>query len=171
MAPKQNAANASAAGANAAKAGGTGGSADGYYGVNGAFRFVVELDAMLVAGFSEVQGLEAQTEVEEVREGGVNGYLHRLPRGTRYSSIVLRRGLSASQELWNWYFQTSQGKITRKNGSVILMKHDGEELCRWNFFDAYPVRWSGPSLNAATSDIAIETIELAHNGIKTIFKS
>ena len=139
--------------------------------VNGAFRFVVELDAMLVAGFSEVQGLEAQTEVEEVREGGVNGYLHRLPKGTRYSSIVLRRGLSSSQELWNWYDQASQGTIARKSGSIILLKQNGDELCRWNFFGAYPIRWSGPALNAASSDIAIETIELAHNGIKTIFRA
>ncbi len=141
------------------------------HGVNGAFRFVVELDAMLVAGFSEVHGLEAQTEVEEIREGGVNGYVHRLPKGTRYPSIVLRRGMSSSQELWNWYDAASQGNVTRKSGSIILIKQDGVELCRWNFFDAYPIKWSGPSLNASSSDVAIESVELAHNGIKTIFRA
>ncbi|WP_254450497.1 phage tail protein [Cohnella herbarum] len=139
--------------------------------VNGAFRFLVELDHMLVAGFSEVQGLESQIEYEEIREGGVNGYVHRLPKGVRNSSIILRRGLSSSQELWNWYSQSSLGKVVRKSGSIILYKHDGTELCRWNFFDAYPTKWSGPSLNAATSEVAIETIELVHNGIKTIFRS
>lgn len=139
--------------------------------VIGAFRFVVELDAMLVAGFSEVQGLEAQTEVEEFREGGLNSYVHRLPKGTRYGSIVLRRGMSSSQELWSWYEQASNGTITRKNGSIILQKQNGAELCRWNFFGAYPIRWTGPTLNAASSDVAIETIELAHNGIKTIFRA
>lgn len=138
--------------------------------VNGAFRFLVELDHMLVAGFSEVQGLESQIEYEEIREGGVNGYVHRLPKGVRNSSIILRRGLSSSQELWNWYSQSSLGKVVRKSGSIILYKHDGTELCRWNFFDAYPTKWSGPSLNAATSEVAIETIELVHNGIKTIFR-
>lgn len=141
------------------------------HGVNGSFRFVVELDAMLVAGFSEVQGLEAQTEIEEYREGGVNGYVHRLPKGMRYSSIVLKRGMSSSQELWNWYDTASRGNITRKSGSIILIKQDGDELCRWNFFDAYPVKWSGPMLNAGSSDVAFESIELAHNGIKTIFKA
>ncbi|MFC5406956.1 phage tail protein [Cohnella soli] len=138
--------------------------------VNGAFRFVVELDNMLVAGFSEVFGLETQIEYEEIREGGVNGYVHRLPKGVRNSSIVLKRGLSSSQELWSWYSQATLGKVTRKSGSIILYKQDGSELCRWNFFDAYPTKWSGPSLNAASSDVAIETIELAHNGIKAIFK-
>lgn len=138
--------------------------------VNGAFRFLVELDHMLVAGFSEVQGLESQIEYEEIREGGVNGYVHRLPKGVRNSSILLRRGLSSSQELWNWYSQSSLGTVIRKSGSIILYKQDGSELCRWNFFDAYPTKWSGPSLNAATSEVAIETIELVHNGIKTIFR-
>lgn len=136
----------------------------------GAFRFKVELDALIVGGFSEVQGLEVQTEVEEVREGGLNGYVHRLPKGTRYSSIVLKRGLSSSPVLWSWYEQTIQGTITRKNGSIILLRQNGTEMCRWNFFGAYPIRWSGPTFNALASDLAIESIELAHNGIKMIFK-
>lgn len=139
--------------------------------VSGAFRFAVELDQILVGGFSEVHGLESETEIEEIREGGVNGYVHRLPKGTRHSRIVLRRGLSSSQELWSWYDQASQGTVTRKSGSIILLKQDGTELCRWNFFDAYPVKWSGPSLNAASSDVAVEAIELVHNGIKTIFRA
>lgn len=126
---------------------------------------------MLVAGFSEVQGLDAQTEVEEYREGGLNSYVHRLPKGTRYGTIVLRRGMSSSPELWSWYDQTANGVISRKNGSIILLKPNGGELCRWNFFGAFPVRWTGPSLNAASSDVAIESIELAHNGIKTIFRA
>jgi phage tail-like protein len=142
-----------------------------YEDVNGAFRFVVELDSMLVAGFSEVQGLESQTEFEEYREGGVNGYIHRLPKGVRNPPIILKRGLTSSQELWSWYDQSSRGRTTRKSGSIILYKLDGMELCRWNFFEAYPTKWSGPSLNASSSDVAIETLELVHNGIKTIFRA
>ncbi|PRX67825.1 phage tail-like protein [Cohnella sp. SGD-V74] len=139
--------------------------------VNGAFRFAVELDGMLVAGFSEAHGLESQIEYEEIREGGVNGYVHRLPKGVRNSTIMLKRGLSSSQELWNWYAQASQGTVTRKSGSIILYKQDGAELCRWNFFDAYPVKWSGPGLIASSSEVAIETIELVHNGVKAIFRA
>jgi phage tail-like protein len=141
------------------------------HGVNGAFRFVVELDSMLVAGFSEVYGLESQTEFEEIREGGVNGYVHKLPKGIRNPPIVLKRGLSSSKELWNWYDLSSRGTVKRKSGSIILYKQEGVELCRWNFFEAYPSKWTGPSLNAATSDVAIETMELVHNGIKTIFRA
>jgi len=141
-------------------------------GVFGAFRFLVELDGVAVAGFSEVQGLEAETEMEEYREGGVNGYVHRMPKGIRHPRIVMRRGMTASAALWEWYDNHAQGAIARarKNGSIILYKPDGEELCRWNFTEAYPVKWSGPSLNAMSSDTAIESVELVHNGLKTIYK-
>lgn len=138
--------------------------------VIGAYRFVVELDGLLVAGFSDVSGLESQTEFEEIREGGNNGFVHRLPKGTRHPPIMLRRGLSSSQELWNWYASAAQGTVTRKSGSIILYKQNGSELCRWNFFDAYPSKWSGPALNAASSDVALESVELVHNGIKAIFQ-
>ncbi|MDG0789522.1 phage tail protein [Cohnella ginsengisoli] len=137
--------------------------------VLGSFRFDVELDGMLVAGFSDVQGLESQTEYEEYREGGVNGYTHRFPKGTRFAQIVLRRGFSSSSALWDWYDQTVRGSVTRKSGSIILYRQDGEELCRWNFFEAYPVKWTGPALDARSSDVAIESVELVHNGIKAIF--
>ncbi|MBB6735605.1 phage tail protein [Cohnella zeiphila] len=137
----------------------------------GSFRFLVELEGVAVAGFSEVQGLEAETEMEEYREGGVNDHVHLLPRGIKHPRIVLRRGITTSPALWEWYDNYAQGSNprARKDGSIILYKRDGEELCRWNFFKAYPVKWSGPSLNAMSSDTAIESVELVHGGLKTIF--
>lgn len=135
----------------------------------GAYRFGVELYGMLAAGFSEVSGLESQTEYEEYREGGVNGYVHRLPKGVRTPPIVLRRGISYSPELWIWYDQASQGRIARVHGSIILYKPNGREQIRWNIFDAYPVKWTGPTLNASASEIAIESVEIVHNGIKPIY--
>jgi len=138
--------------------------------VFGAFRFLVELEGLAVAGFSEVQGLEAETEMDEYREGGVNGHVYRAPRGIKHPRIVLRRGMT-SPALWEWYNQHAQGTVARerKNGSIILYRPDGVELCRWNFTEAYPVKWSGPALNAMSSDTAIESVELVHNGLKTIY--
>lgn len=137
----------------------------------GVFRFWVELDGMLVGGFSEVTGLQTEVELEEYQEGGVNGYVHRLPKAAKFTPIVLRRGMSSSSELWDWYAQVMAGTVVRKSGSIILQQISGEELCRWNFFDAYPVKWGGPDLNASQSDVAIETVELVHNGLKTIYKT
>lgn len=138
------------------------------YDVAGVFRFVVEIDGLLVGGFTHVSGLEVETEEEEYNEGGLNEYSHHLPVRTKYSRLILRRGFASSKELWDWHAQVASGTIKRKNGSIILLDGRGHEICRWNFFDAYPVKWTGPELDSESSRIAIETLEIVHNGIKAI---
>lgn len=133
------------------------------------FRFMVELDGMLVAGFSEVSGLQSEMEFEEVTEGGVNGYTHRLPKGTKSPPLVLKRGISKSSDLWDWYGSAASGKVTRKSGSIIMYNSAWQEMVRWNFFDCYPVKWTGPDLSSSSSEVAIETVELVHNGLKAIY--
>lgn len=136
--------------------------------VFGSHRFMVELDGMLVAGFSEVSGLSMETELEEFPEGGVNHYMHKLPKRSRTQPLVLKRGVTVTNELWNWYAAVVGGTITRKSGSVILYNEKDVELRRWNFYDAFPYKWTGPDLNAANSAVAVESIELAHNGLKAV---
>ncbi|MEF3312942.1 phage tail protein [Paenibacillus sp. GYB004] len=137
--------------------------------VNGAFRFKVELDGLLVGGFSEVTGIKSETEVMEYAEGGLNTHVHIFPKQTKYPRIVLKRGMTQSSELWDWYDGVAAGQVKRKSGSIILHNQAGKEICRWNFFDAYPVKWNGPDLNASTGSVAIESIEIVHTGLKTIF--
>jgi phage tail-like protein len=136
--------------------------------VYGAHRFMVELDGMLVGGFSEVSGLSVQTELEDYPEGGLNHYVHRLPKQTRLEPLTLKRGVTVSNELWDWYADVIEGTIVRKSGSVIMYNEQYAELRRWNFYDAYPCKWLGPAWNAADSSIAVETIELVHNGLKAV---
>lgn len=130
------------------------------------FRFLVEIEDMIVGGFSEVSGLQAETRVEEYREGGVNDFVHRLPGGTGYPNLVLKRGLTDSEALWQWHQDVVRGKVSRKSGYVILLDSEGKETWRWNFIGAYPVKWVGPDFRADRGTVACETIELAHNGIK-----
>ncbi|OXM85045.1 phage tail protein [Paenibacillus rigui] len=137
--------------------------------VSGAFRFKVEIKGVIVGGFSEVTGMQAETEVMEYQEGGLNTHLHYFPKHTKFSRIVLKRGLTQSPELWEWYESSLVGKAKRTNGSIILFSEAGDEVCRWNFFDAYPVKWNGPELNANSGSVAIESIEIVHHGLKTIF--
>ncbi|RUS46156.1 phage tail protein [Cohnella sp. AR92] len=127
---------------------------------------MVELQGMHVAGFSEVTGLESEIVLEEFAEGGQNQFVHRLPGRVRFQPLVLKRGMTLTNELWYWYANVMRGSIERKSGSIILYDEYDEEFRRWNFYDAYPTKWIGPTLNAASSEVAFESIELVHNGFK-----
>jgi phage tail-like protein len=131
-----------------------------------AFNFLVEIDGLVVGGFSEVTGLHVEIEVHDYREGGLNDYIHRLAGPARYpSNLVLKRGLVDSDTLWIWQRDVTQGIIERRNGSIVLLDDTRQEAVRWNFTGAYPVRWNGPELRAGSSAVAIETLELAHHGL------
>lgn len=134
-----------------------------------AFRFLVEIDGLSVGGFSEVTGLQIETMVETYREGGFNDYEHKLAGPTRYpSNLVLKHGLTNDETLWNWHQAVTRGVIHRKNGSIILLDISGEEYQRWNFTEAYPVKWTGPDLRAGANEVAIETLELVHHGLSKV---
>lgn len=129
------------------------------------FNFLVEIDGITQAGFAECGGLDSTTEPIEYREGGENTTVRKLPGKTSYSNITLKRGLTDSDELWKWRKSVIDGKVVRKNGSVIVLDDSGQEKLRWNFMSAWPTKWEGPAFNAKGSEIAIETFTLAHEGI------
>jgi phage tail-like protein len=130
------------------------------------FNFLVEIEGMLVGGFTEVTGLQVEVEVEDYREGGLNTYIHKLAGPARYpSNLVFKHGLTDATVLWDWHQEVVQGNIRRKNGSIVLLDSAGEEKWRWNFAEAYPVRWSGPDLRASTAEVTVETLELVHRGL------
>ena len=130
------------------------------------FKFLVEVDGVVVGGFSEVSGLQVETETEEYREGGVNDYVHKLPKITKQTNITLKRGMTDSAILWKWHQDVVNGSVERKSGRVVLLDSEGNEKWHWTFEDAYPVKWVGPDFKADSSAIAIETLELSHSGIK-----
>lgn len=129
------------------------------------FNFAVEVEGLLVGGFSEVSGLESQIDMEEYREGGVNGFVHRLPRTTTHSNLVLKHGLTAISTLWSWYDETSRGVIRRRNGTIMLLDRRQIPVMWWNFRNALPTRWIGPTLSASSDEVGFESIELVHEGL------
>ncbi len=132
----------------------------------GAFSFLVEIEGLVVGGFTEVTGLQLEIEVQEYREGGQNDYVHRLPGPARYATnLVLRRGLTDADTLWTWQRATAWGDVVRRNGSIVLLDESGTEAWRWNFRGAYPVRRTGPDLRAGADAVAVESLELAHQGL------
>lgn len=129
------------------------------------YRFWVEIDGITEAAFSECSGLQAETEVFEWPEGGLNTYVHRLPGRTKYANILLKRGV-ATAAIWDWYCTNMQGNITRRTLAIVLGGYAGATAVRWNIEDALPVKWTGPTLKADANETAVETIELAHHGFK-----
>jgi phage tail-like protein len=133
---------------------------------HGSFRFSVEIDGIVRAAFKECTGFESTVEVKDYREGGENATVRKLPGLTKYSNITLKWGMADDTDLYDWHRDVVSGEFERKNGSIVLFDRRGVEVARWNFVRAWPTRWDGPDLNAETSDIAIELIELVHEGIE-----
>jgi phage tail-like protein len=132
-----------------------------------AFNFLVEIEGLLVGGFSEVSGLQIESATEDYREGGRNDYVHKLPGPTRYAqNLVLKRGLTDIDTLWAWQQDVASGKIERRNGTIYMLSRLGVPTMWWDFIEAYPVKWIGPQFRADANTLAFETIELVHKGLK-----
>lgn len=128
-------------------------------------RFYVKIDGMPSAVFTEMSGLQVETVVTEYEEGGNNGFVHRLPGRTKVGNVTLKRGIVASNEFFNWYSEILNGKLKFRHVDVLVFDAEGKELAKWSFANAYPVKWVGPQLAADGKNAAIETLELAHEGL------
>ena len=122
----------------------------------------------VLAGFSECSGLEMDMDVEEYKEGGSNGTVLKFPTRVKYSNIRLRRGLTLEDNLWRWHYDFVQGKGKRRDGLIVLQDDLHIPVRVWSFSRGLPVKWVGPSLNAAESRVAIEELEIAHEGLKLL---
>jgi phage tail-like protein len=132
------------------------------------YLFAVEIDGIETARFQKCEGLEAETCVCEVEEGGLNTGAHKFYGAARYPNLVLEKGITENEALFTWYRETilEDKETERKNGSVILKDAENKERKRWNFFRAFPCRWIGPKLEGSMgSDYALERIEIAHEGL------
>lgn len=131
-----------------------------------AVNFLVEIEGLVVGGFSKVDGLDSTIETQDYVEGGRNDYVHKVLKGTTYSPLVLSHGLTDLDTLWAWHERVRRGVIQRKNGTVMLLDTQRLPVMWWNFAGALPVKWVGPSFDAsADSQVAIERVELVHHGI------
>ena len=129
------------------------------------FNFRVELDGIQQAGFQEVSGLDTSTDPQDYREGTDPNHVRKLSGLNKYSAITLKRGITDSDELWKWRDTVIGGKTERKNGSIILLDETGQEKLRWNFLNAWPSKWTGPSFNSTSGAVAVETLELTHEEV------
>jgi phage tail-like protein len=137
------------------------------------FKFHVEVGNITEAAFTNCSGLEVSTEVYEIKEGGLNDYVHKIPGRTKYSNITLKRGFATSNELFRWYKEMESklfsGKAFDFRDVTICLYSSVVQgnVMRWTLNKAFPVKWVGPTFNTAEAAVAVETLEFAHHGIET----
>jgi phage tail-like protein len=133
-------------------------------------RFMIELDGVLVAAFQECSGLNVEIETQDVVEGGNNEFIRKIPGKAKYANITLKRGLTDSPQFLEWRptFTNGHPTIQRKTVSIKVFTHGGETIKQWDVTGAFPVKWSGPDFRASAMDVAIESLELAHEGWKEV---
>lgn len=130
------------------------------------FRFLVELDGIVQAGFTECSGFGSEVEVIEYREGGDPATVRMLAGKTKYPPITLKWGVTDSRELYDWHRAAVNGEIQRKNGSIILQDDLGQEKLRWNFINAWPSKYDAPDFNAKGNDVAIDALTISCEGLE-----
>jgi phage tail-like protein len=132
----------------------------------GGYNFAVELDGITRMGFKGCTGLDSSTSAGKYREGtDANLAQRQIPGLLNYSNITLTRGITNDRTLWDWRAKVAKGQLERHNISIILRDDAGEEKIRWNIRNAWPTKWSGPSFDATSDAVGVETLELAHEGI------
>jgi phage tail-like protein len=147
---------------------------------------VTAVTAALTGTFAEVIGLNAEIETEEYREGGLNTGPHKFIKWGKYPNLVFKRGVTPNTDIWDWYYQALYGTQTliRRNGFIVLTDRTASvaglpglpsipglgginrfPIALWSFTNGVPEKLQGPGLNAKSNEIAIETLEIAHEGL------
>ena len=118
------------------------------------------------AQFAEVSGLDVEIVPIEYRNGAENLTVRKLPGLVKFNNIVLKRGITGDLTLWQWIKTAMDGQVQRASGTVILLDDSRQEVMRWNFRRGWPCKLTGPALKAKGNEIAIETLEICHEGLE-----
>jgi phage tail-like protein len=129
------------------------------------FRYLVEMQGLVSGGFLRVKGLSREVRVESYKEGGVNEYEHKLAGQVTYPSLVLERGLAAD-DLWKWAQAAADGDVQRRTLWIRLQDEANDKAWAWQVTDAIPVKWSASDLDATSPQVVMESLELAHHGLR-----
>lgn len=135
---------------------------------HGRFRYKVEIDGIAAGGFSEATGFEASIDVIEYREGDMVTTPLKLPGLKKYGNITLKQGLADSMELYKWMIGGINGAVERKTITITLLDEEEAPAASWQVINAWPVKYTAPDFNASASEVAIESLEIAHEGLTRV---
>lgn len=137
------------------------------------FNFMVEISGVITGYFQEASGLGSESEVIEhkiIAKGAKESIVRKVPGRLKWGDIVLKRGITASMDFYDWRKQVEEGKVegARKDGSVVMYDQSHVEVARWNFSKGWPSKIAGPSVKADGNDIGVEELTIVHEGIKRV---
>jgi phage tail-like protein len=133
----------------------------------GGYNFRVEIDGITRAGFKSCSGLEISQNAGTYREGSDRSLIVRkIPGLVTTSDVTLARGITNDSELWQWRKKLGSGTVDRRNMSIVLVDDTGKDVIRWNLRNCWPTKWTGPTLEATSDELAIETLVIAHEGLE-----
>ncbi|MEM7113187.1 MAG: phage tail protein [Chloroflexota bacterium] len=132
-----------------------------------AYNFKLDISGLTEGHFTECSGLGVKVTPIKYREGGNNQVVRHIPGPVEYASVTLSYGLTSSRELWDWMLTAVQGRVERKNVSILMLDSEGSnEVMRWNLNDAWPSEWRGAPLDAMSREIAIESLTLVFDTLE-----
>ena len=135
---------------------------------HGKFRYKVEIDGLDAGGFSEASGFDASIDVIEYREGDMVQTPMKIPGLKKYGNITLKQGLVDSMVLYDWITAGVNGAVERKTITITLLDEQEAPAASWQVINAWPAKYTAPDFNATSSEIAIETLEIAHEGMTRV---
>ena len=134
----------------------------------GKFRYRVEIDGLDAGGFSEVSGFDASIDVMEYREGDMVQTPYKIPGLKKYGNITLKKGLTDSLVMYEWLITGVDGPVDRKTITITSLDESEQPVASWQVINAWPIKYSAPDFNATSSEVAIEVVEIAHEGMTRV---
>ena len=128
------------------------------------YQFTVKIDGMPLGDWTKCDGLSMEFHVTEYEEGGMNSFIHRIPGRAKYGNIKLTRPLNSKSQAVSAWMTSLMATVKRQTAEITVMDPAGDQVASWNLVGVYPVKWSGPTLDADGKMNATETLEIAHNG-------
>lgn len=134
----------------------------------GKFRYKVEIDGLEAGGFSEASGFDASIDVIEYREGDMVQTPMKLPGLKKYGNITLKQGVADSMVMYEWMIAGVEGEVERKTITITILDETETATASWQVINAWPAKYTAPDFNATASDVAIESLEIAHEGMTRV---
>ena len=134
----------------------------------GKFRYKVEIDGLEAGGFSEASGFDASIDVIEYREGDMVQTPLKLPGLKKYGNITLKQGVADSMVMYEWMIAGVVGEVERKTITITILDETETATASWQVINAWPAKYTAPDFNATSSEVAIESLEIAHEGMTRV---